>query len=58
MDKILSPYEQCLVITGNAFELRLVSMGDAADLLRCYSDPKAQPLFNIEWFRFAQHVDN
>ena len=48
MDKILSPYEQCPVITGHAFELRLVSMEDAADLLGCYSDPKARQLFNSD----------
>jgi len=33
-----------------SFILRLVSEEDANDLLVCYSDPKAQELFNIDGF--------
>lgn len=43
-----SPYEQCPVLAGENLELRLVSLDDAADLLNCYSDPRAHLLFNAD----------
>jgi hypothetical protein len=48
MVTIQSPYEQCPVIIGDNVELRLIRIEDAGDLLRCYSDPKAQLLFNAD----------
>lgn len=48
MVAIQSPYDQCPVIAGENLELRLVSMEDAEDLLKCYSDPEAQRLFNAD----------
>ena len=48
MYAIQSPYEVCPVLTGESLELRLVRLEDANDLLRCYSDPKAQQLFNSD----------
>jgi len=45
-----NPYKQCPVYETSHFTLRLVSEDDADDLLVCYSDPKAQQLFNIDGF--------
>jgi len=45
-----NPYKQYPVIDTANFTLRLVSEEDAIDLLVCYSDPKAQELFNIDGF--------
>jgi RimJ/RimL family protein N-acetyltransferase len=45
---IQSPYDQCPVIDGENLQLRLVTFEDVADLLNCYSDPKAQPIFNSD----------
>ena len=45
-----NPYKQCPVFETQSFVLRLVEETDAEDLLVCYSDPKAQELFNIDNF--------
>lgn len=42
------PYTNCPVYETGSFSLRLVRMDDAADLLRCYSDPESIPLFNSD----------
>ncbi len=42
------PYAKCPEFDTEHFALRLVRMEDAEDLLACYSDPKAQPLFHRE----------
>ena len=47
------PYEKCPVFETQNFRLRLVSEVDAEDLLICYSDPKAQALFNTDNFPHA-----
>jgi len=44
------PYKHCPIYETTNFTLRLVSEKDATDLLVCYSDPKAQELFNIDGF--------
>ena len=41
-------YDKCPTYESAHFLLRLVEMDDAEDLLECYSDPKAQPLFNAD----------
>lgn len=43
-----NPYVKCPVLETEHFILRLVRMDDAQDLLACYSDPKAQALFNAD----------
>ncbi len=43
-----NPYIQCPILETEHFILRLVQPEDAKDLLNCYSDPKAQPLFNAD----------
>ncbi|MNB94789.1 hypothetical protein D3C75_419490 [compost metagenome] len=45
---ITDPYTCCPVYETGSFSLRLVRMDDAADLLRCYSDPESIPLFNSD----------
>ncbi|WP_342565427.1 GNAT family protein [Paenibacillus sp. FSL R7-0345] len=45
---ITDPYTCCPVYETGSFSLRLVQMDDAADLLRCYSDPDSHPLFNSD----------
>ncbi|MDF9842282.1 MULTISPECIES: GNAT family N-acetyltransferase [unclassified Paenibacillus] len=45
---ITDPYTSCPVYETGSFSLRLVRMDDAADLLRCYSDPESIPLFNSD----------
>ncbi len=42
---VYSPHEP---LRGERFTLRLVSKSDAKDLLSCYSDEKAVPLFNAD----------
>lgn len=44
----MNVYEQCPVVSGEHFLLRLVSREDCADLLKVYSDPEAVPLFNSD----------
>lgn len=41
-----TPYNNCPTIETANFIFRLVKRNDAEDLLKCYSDPKAQELFN------------
>ncbi len=41
-----TPYHNCPTIETDHFIFRLVNKNDAEDLLKCYSDPKAQELFN------------
>lgn len=43
-----SPYEECPIINGENLQLRLVTFDDVDDLLKCYSDPQAQPIFNSD----------
>jgi len=43
-----NPYEKCPVFETESFILRLVEKNDAKDLLKCYSDENAQPLFNAD----------
>lgn len=45
---IQSPYDECPTLSGDTLKLRLVRLEDTADLLKCYSDPKAQQLFNAD----------
>jgi len=46
----MNPYKQCPTYETQSFIIRLVKEEDAQDLLSCYSDPKAQALFNIDGF--------
>lgn len=41
-------YQDCPVLYTEHFLLRLIRESDAADLLECYSDPKAQRFFNAD----------
>ena len=41
-------YDVCPVLETDSFILRLVAEADAADLLACYADPKAQAVFDFE----------
>ena len=43
-----NPYTKCPTLETENFTLRLVRIEDAVDLLKCYSDPKAQELFNSD----------
>lgn len=43
-----NPYQTCPVYIGGRFTLRLVTLDDAADLLTCYADPAAAPIFNSD----------
>ncbi|HPK35029.1 MAG TPA: GNAT family N-acetyltransferase [Oscillospiraceae bacterium] len=51
------PYGNCPVYETEHFILRFISSDDAADLLECYSDPKAQQFFNADYctsdFRYS-----
>lgn len=42
------PYDICPVYESRQFMLRLVLPEDAEDLLVCYSNPEAQPIFNSD----------
>lgn len=42
------PYDVCPTYESEHFLLRLVSLEDATDLLKCYQDPKARMLFNAD----------
>jgi len=44
----MNVYENCPSYETEHFILRLISSDDAADLLECYSDPKAQGFFNAD----------
>ena len=50
MPKNPNPYKNCPSFESKHFMLRLVQIEDADDLIICYSDPKAQVLFNIDNF--------
>lgn len=41
-------YEQCPIYEKELITLRLIKNGDAEELLKCYSDEKAVPLFNSD----------
>ena len=43
-----NPYEICPTIETKSFILRLVSEEDSEDLVKCYSDSKAQKIFNSD----------
>jgi len=43
-----NPYEICPTFETDSFILRLVSEYDSEDLLKCYSDSKAQKIFNTD----------
>ena len=43
-----NPYEKCPAFETAHFLLRLVRLEDTEDLLKCYSDPNAQALFNAD----------
>lgn len=43
-----NPYVECPVFETENFILRLVTEDDAADLLTCYSDTNARPIFNSD----------
>lgn len=43
-----NPYVECPVFETENFILRLVTEDDAADLLTCYSDTSARPIFNSD----------
>lgn len=43
-----NPYENCPTFETQSFILRLVSEHDSDDLLKCYSDKKAQKFFNAD----------
>jgi RimJ/RimL family protein N-acetyltransferase len=45
---ILDPYKQCPTFHSEHFLLRLIKSEDAVDLLSCYTDPLAAPLFNSD----------
>lgn len=45
---IPDPYEICPVYETEQFRIRQVQPEDAVDLLDCYSDPEARPLFNSD----------
>jgi len=42
------PYKECPTLISDNFLLRLVEENDAKDLLECYSDIHALPLFNSD----------
>lgn len=41
-------YQQCPIFQSSKFVLRLVQLDDAQDLLTCYADPLAAPIFNSD----------
>ena len=43
-----NPYQQCPVFQSDHFQLRLIRSEDVQDLLSCYADPLAAPLFNSD----------
>ena len=44
----MNPYENCPCFDTEHFHLRLVTMDDAEDLMVCYGDRKAWPIFNAD----------
>lgn len=45
---MLSVYKQCPILENDLYQLRLVEMKDANDLLKVYSDKLAVPIFNSD----------
>ena len=45
---MVSPYEKCPILENENYQLRLVEVSDAPDLLLVYSDEKAVPFFNSD----------
>lgn len=45
---MVSPYEKCPILENEKYQLRLVEISDAPDLLLVYSDEKAVPFFNSD----------
>ncbi|MDE5951003.1 MAG: GNAT family N-acetyltransferase [Acetatifactor sp.] len=45
---MVSPYEKCPIFENENYQLRLVEVSDAPDLLLVYSDEKAVPFFNSD----------
>jgi len=43
-----NPYVRCPVFETDHFILRLIRPDDTEELLRCYSDPQAQKIFNAD----------
>ena len=43
-----NPYEHCPTYETGQFTLRLIREEDAPDLLACYADPAAAPIFNSD----------
>jgi len=41
-------YKECPIYTANILTLKLTSLEDVTELLKCYSDEKAVPLFNSD----------
>ncbi|BCZ46264.1 hypothetical protein psyc5s11_23310 [Clostridium gelidum] len=41
-------FKECPIYTTNVIKLRLTTLEDAMELLKCYSDEKAVPLFNSD----------
>lgn len=41
-------YKQCPIYTTDVLTLKLTSLEDVTDLLKCYSDEKSVPLFNSD----------
>lgn len=44
----MNPYVICPKYETEHFQLRLVKLTDAENLLKCYSDPESTPLFNSD----------
>jgi hypothetical protein len=44
----MNPYKTCPIYETDNFTIRLVSEDDSEDLLKCYSDRKAQKYFNSD----------
>jgi hypothetical protein len=41
-------YKECPIYTTEILTLRLTTLGDVVELLKCYSDKKSVPLFNSD----------
>ena len=46
--KIKDVYTECPILENDVITLRRTNMEDAEELLKCYSDEKAVPLFNSD----------
>ena len=45
---VINPYQQCPVYQSPHYLLRIVNLEDTRDLLSCYADPLAAPIFNSD----------